>query len=270
MRAVLWLLLPIVAFFNIASLELTAEVGAGIGFGYAALAVALAAAYATGRLMQLPRPSVGALMLAAGFGNTGYLGLPFAAALFGLDALPDAVAYDTLVSGIGLVTIAFSVGAAFGTVATRPRERVRAFLVRNPPLWATLAGFLAPAALAPDWAVAASQAIVFLILPLGFFAVGVTLAATAERERLPFPPPLGRPVAAALAIKLLLTPAVVLGLSAALLRVPDPYLVQPAMATAINTLVVANEYGLDRALCAEAIAWSSVVVVAAGLALALL
>lgn len=270
MQVVLWALVPIVVFVQVADLRLTAQVGAGIGFAYAGLAVTLALAYLVGKLvLRLERPSVGALMNVSALGNTGYLGLPFAVAVLGFDALPSAVTYDALVSGVALVTVGFSVGAAFGTVAERPRDRARAFFTRNPPLWATAAGLLAPPALAPDWAVSASQVLVVLILPLGFFAVGVILAAEAEEGAMPFPPPLDAPVAWAAALKLLVLPAVVVGLSRALIEVPDAYLTQAAMASAINTIIVAHAYGLDRRLTAAAIAWSTALVVAAGLVAAL-
>lgn len=267
--AILWVLLPPVAFFNTAALELTAEVGAGIAFGYAAILLPLGLAYAVGRrLLRLPRPAVGALMLVAAFGNTGYLGLPFSAALFGLDELPNAVAYDLLVSTLALITVGFSIGAAFGTLSESAepsrRERVVAFASRNPALWACAAGFLAPSALAPDWAVEGSQAVVFGILPLGFFVVGVTLA-RAHQSFWPLQPAVGW----ALGLKLAVAPGVVLGLSSLLHAVPESYPTQAAMASAINSIVVAGEYGLDRGLVASAIAWSSAVVVAAGLVLAL-
>ncbi len=281
--AILWVLLPPIAFFNIAALELTAEVGAGIAFGYVAILVPLGLAYLVGRrLLRLPRPAVGALMLVAAFGNTGYLGLPFSAALFGFDELPNAIAYDLLVSTFALITVGFSVGAAFGTLdggssgtdaespacsptaPPSPLRRVSAFFKRNPALWACAAGFLAPAALAPQWAVEGSQAVVFGILPLGFFVVGVTLAGAGQRLL-----PMQRPVGWALGLKLLVAPAVVLGLAALIHDVPDSYPVQAAMASAINSIVVAGEYGLDRGLVASAIAWSTAVVVSAGLIAAL-
>jgi predicted permease len=41
------------------------------------------------------------------------------------------------------------------------------------------------------------------------------------------------------------------------------------MASAINGLVIAHEYGLDRALVASVIAWSTAIVVGGGLVLAL-
>jgi len=278
---ILWILLPPVAFFNIAALQLTAEVGAGIAFGYVAILVPMGLAYLVGRhLLRLPSTGVGALMLVAALGNTGYLGLPFSAALFGTDELPNAVAYDILVSTLALLTAGFSVGAAFGTVAggefgtdaespvsVSPRDRVVAFFSRNPALWACAAGFLAPRALAPDWAVDISQGVVFAILPLGFFVVGITLATHGSGR---FAAKLSRPVGWALGLKLLVAPAILLALAAAVHEVPESYPVQAGMASAINSIIVAGEYGLDRGLVAAAIAWSTAIVVTAGLAIALL
>jgi predicted permease len=222
------------------------------------------------RLLHLSRPAVGALMCVVAFGNTGYLGIPFTGALFGLDQIPNAVAYDTLVSAVALVTIGFSIGAAFGTVGERPSDRVKAFFLRNPPLWAAVAGLLAPEALAPDWAVEASQVGVIAILPVGFFAIGVTLGAEREQGRVRFPPRLTRDVVAALVLKLVVAPLVVIALAAAWIDVPDAYLSQAAMASGLTNLVIAHNYGLDRRLTAAAIAWSTAIVAVAGLAAALL
>lgn len=309
MDAILWLLLPVVAFFNMAALELTVEVGAGIGFAYVGLAATMGLAWLVGaRVLRLPRPATGALIVAAGLANTGYLGLPFNAVTLGFDALPQAVAYDVLVSSTALVTVGFSVGAAFGTAATEPRGRVRAFFTRNPALWATAAGLLAPEALAPGWAVDATRVLVIATVPIGFFAVGAALSgesgtaakrpggtapeagggrpgrtapeAAGERRggRAPVTvatrsmrlAPLDRPVVAATALKLLVPPAVVAGLSALLVAVPEPYLLQAAMPTGVNTLVIAHAYGLDRRIAAGSIAWTTAIVVVVGVVVALL
>ncbi len=271
MALMLWVLLPPIVFFNIADLHLSAGVGLGVIFGWAGLGTAMLAAYAIGKwVLHLPRASIGTLMLAAGLSNTGYLGLPFTAALFGFDDLGDAVVFDILVSGIALLTVGFGVGAAFGTVAEAPRDRVTAFFTRNPGIWAGLAGVLAPAALSPEWAVDASRIAVFAMLPLGFFVVGVALASEAEEGAIRFPPPLTAPVGVALALKLLLFPAIVFGLSLAIIDVPDSYISQAAMACGINSVLIAHVYGLDRSLAASAVAWSTAIVVATGLVVSLI
>jgi predicted permease len=271
MRTMLWILLPPIVFFNIADLHLTAGVGLGVVFGWAGMGVAMLAAYALGKwVLGLSRASTGTLMVAAGLGNSGYLGLPFTAALFGFDDVGDAIVFDILVSGMGLLTVGFAIGAAFGTVAEARRDRVTSFFSRNPALWAGLAGALAPAALAPEWAVDGSRLAVFAMLPLGFFVVGVTLASEAEEGAIRFPPPLTAPVGVALGLKLVAMPAVVLILSHLLIDVPDPYFSQAAMACGINTVLIAHAYGMDRSLAASAIAWSTAIVVTTGLIVSLL
>jgi predicted permease len=62
---------------------------------------------------------------------------------------------------------------------------------------------------------------------------------------------------------------VLLGLSTLLIDVPAPYLVQAAMPTGVNTLVVAHAYGLDRRIAAGAIAWTTTIVVCVGVVAAL-
>jgi len=266
MSFLLWVAMPVVAFFNVASLELSVPVGAGLGFALLAHLASFGAAYAIGTwLLRLARPSVGSLMLVSGLSNSGFLGLPFVSALFGFDQLPLAVVYDVVVSLTLLVTVGFSVGAAFGTVGERPRDRVLSFFTRNPVLYASVAGLLAPAVLAPDWAVDASRVLVLASVPIGFFAVGVVLSAEARTAGTEFPPPITRPVAAAVLLKLAVPPAVLFALSSTLVEVPGTYLSQAAMAAGIHTLVVSSTYGLDRALTAAAIAWSTVLVLVVGL-----
>ena len=270
-RLMLWILLPPIVFFNIADLHLTAGVGLGVIFGWVGMGASMLAAYALGRwVLKLPRTSTGTLMLAAGLSNTGYLGLPFTAALFGFDDVGDAIVFDILVSGIALLTVGFGIGAAFGTIAEAPRDRVAAFFTRNPGIWAGVAGALAPAALSPEWAVDASRLAVFAMLPLGFFVVGIALASEAEEGAIRFPPPLTAPVGVALGLKLLLFPAIVFGLSLLIVDVPDSYFSQAAMACGINTVLISHTYGMDRSLAGSAIAWSTGIVVATGLIVALL
>ena len=271
MQLMLWVLLPPIVFLNIADLHLTAGVGLGVIFGWAGMGASMFGAYAIGKwLLHLPRTSIGTMMLGAGLGNSGYLGLPFTAALFGFDDVGDAIVFDILVSGMGLLTLGFGVGAAFGTIAEAPRDRVVAFFSRNPALWAGLAAAFAPAALSPEWAVDASRIAVFAMLPLGFFVVGVTLASEAEEGAVRFPPPLTLPVGVTMALKLLLFPAIVFGLSLLIVDTPDSYISQSAMACGINTVLISHVYGMDRSLAASAVAWSTAIVVAAGLVVALM
>jgi malate permease and related proteins len=266
--ALLWTVLPFVTFFNIARLELDAGVGGGLALAYAELAVVGLLAYVAGsRLLGLARHQTGALIVVCMLANTGYLGVPLTAALLGTDELAEAIAFDAVVSGPMFVGFAFAVGAAFGTTAGESAAaRTRAFFLRNPPLLAVVAGLLAPDALAPDALVDAAEVLVFAVVPVGFFILGVNLATEAEEGSLAFPPPFTGPVAATLVLRLVVAPALMLGLSAAVVAVPHAYLVQAAMPSGINSLVVAHAYGLDLKLTASAIAWTTAVVVVAAVA----
>lgn len=254
-------------FFNIAASEV--DVSHGVGLILGLLASSLGAVFAwwvASRLLRLPRFQTGAVVCTVLSVNTGYLGYPLAVALLGRDQLSNAVLYDVLVTGPCLLLGAFAVGAAFGTKAgERPGERMRAFFTRNPPLYAAIAGLLAPHALAPTALVDVSQGLIVAILPIGFFAVGATLAENAEHGELPMPPPLSRPVMLSVLTRLAIVPALLMLLAAPLIHLPPAYRLMSAMPSGLNSMVVAHAYGLDMEITAEAVTWSTAIVVAAAL-----
>jgi predicted permease len=263
----LYALLPPVIFFNLAKAEI--DLSHAVGLGLALVAVSLTGVFTwwmASRVLRLSRPQVGATVCAVLSVNTGYLGYPLTVALLGRGELSTAVLYDVLVTGPSLLLGAFAVGAAFGTKAgDTPRDRVRAFFTRNPPLYAAIAGLLAPSALAPDFLVDASQVLIVAILPIGFFAVGATLAEGAEHGELPLPPPLTRPVLLTLGARLLMVPALLMLLAAPLIDLPSAYRLMSAMPTGLNAMVVSHAYGLDNQIVAEAVAWSTAIVVGAAM-----
>lgn len=261
-------LVPPVIFFNLAASEIDVEHGAGLALGLVAISTAgLLVWLLASRALRLSRPRTGAVVSAVLCVNSGYLGYPLTVVLLGRDELSTAVLYDVAVSGPALLLGAFAVGAAFGTKAGEgPRQRVRAFFTRNPPLYAAIAGLLAPDVLAPALLVDVSQALIVAILPLGFFAVGATLAENAEHGELPMPPPLTRPVALVVVARLALVPALLIVLAAPLIDLPAAYLLLAAMPTGLNSMVVAHAYGLDMEITAEAVTWSTGIVVLAALA----
>ena len=261
----LWVILPPVVFFNFARFDPSADVGAGLVFAYLGLGAALVVAWLLARgPLHLEGHTRGAFICAAFHGNSGFLGLPFTVALLGRDALPAAITYDQLVSTPWLLLVAFSVGAAHTEEEGR---RLLTFLTRNPALYAMALGLLAPDALAPEWAVDASNVLVVVLAPLGFFALGV-YASTSGGERERFPPQLTAPVVAAVLVKLTIPVAVVAGCAALIHDVPDAFIVQAAMPTGLNALLLVTAYSLDRAIIAGAIVYSTLAVMTWGLAAA--
>jgi predicted permease len=260
----LYTLVPFVTFFNLARVEIDADLGGGLVLGWVAIVLAGGAAWLTGRALGLSRAATGTLICCTLVPNSGYLGYPLTGALLGFDELGHAVIYDIVVVAPSLLLLAFAVGAAFGEkVGERPRDRVVAFFTRNPPLYAAIAALLAPDSLAPDLLVDISRGAVIALLPIGFFAVGAVLAEQATEEQVKLGTPLRPPVAAAILLRLALAPGLLYVLALPFIDLPESYLLLAAMPCGINTLLVSHVYGLDVRLAALAVAWSTVVALVA-------
>jgi predicted permease len=193
--------------------------------------------------------------------NTGYFGTPVVATLLGHDDLGAAVTFDALVSSPIFYVGAFLIAAILTTQGQPPAARLRTYVLRNPPLIAVAAALVSPDALAPDVLVDVARVAIIAIAPVGFFVVGVRLAA----ERIGFPPPLGAPVAVVVALRLVVAPLALLGLATLAGGMPDAYLLQAAMPVGVNTLTVAHAYDLDETLAAAALAWTTALALAAAL-----
>jgi predicted permease len=257
----LYAVMPIVAFFNMARLEISADVGVGIVLGWVALVLTAAIGWLVGtRLLHRPAPTSGVLAIVGLQANTGLMGLAVVGAVLGFDHLSEGVVYDALVQQPVFFIGSFAIAAATGTKAGEGvRERVRAFFVRNPPLVAVVLGLLAPDALAPDVLVDAARVLILSVPVLGFFAVGVTLAEEAEEGALKFPPPLTAPIGAAIALRLAVAPVLLFALAAPVIDLPAAFLLMATMPAGLHIVVLAHVYGLDVPFAAGAIVWTTMI-----------
>jgi predicted permease len=103
-------------------------------------AVTMAVAYATGRLLRLSRPALGALMIVGVFGNTAFLGYPITLALLSKE-FPETVLLDEFGCVVVLYLCAAVLGGAFGTHAGDYRVAVQRFS-RSPLFLALVAGLV--------------------------------------------------------------------------------------------------------------------------------
>ena len=271
LRLMLWVLVPFVAYVNIARAHLSLDATLSIAIAAASIVVAGAIMWRLGRgPLALPDASVGGGIVATIQANTAYFGLPLIAALFSHAELSQAVAYDGLVSLPMFVLGSYSVGARLGHArAGGLRAQLRTGLVRNPVLWAVLAALLVPESWAPEALVDPSHAAVYALLPLGFFVVGVTLGDEAKDGTLRVPPPLTPSIAAVVLLRMAFVPLVLLLVGLVLIDVPAPFYVLAAMPVGVNTVLVGHATGLDLRLISSAIAWSTTVALVAIAALTL-
>lgn len=284
MSLMLTWVLPPVYFVLVSRIHPDLRLVGGLLTAYAVIAVVgVLAWWIADRVMKLPRPTVGAVILAAILANTGYFGLPLTRVVLGPDELGPAVAWDSLVSGPMFFLVGFAVGAAFappgllgagGTGA--PERRLVAFL-KNPLLWSAIAGLAIPVD-APAWSAEIAQWVVYALLPVGFVVVGVQLSGERRAERAAAraagPGNAGEPprrprrriiapeVAVAVGLRLVVAPAIVLGASLIALDLPKGMLLQAVAPTGLNGLLVAHRFNLTLQPIAGSIVWTTSLVTA--------
>ena len=259
---------PPIVFVNLAETEFGFGMGAGLVAGLVAIVIVAGLAwFGAARLLRLTRPQTGSVIACSVIPNTSYLGYPVVLALMGGEELSRAVAYDVVVGGVGLTLLGFGAGAAFGDRAGSGfGERLRAFFLRNPLLIAAILGLLTPGELLPDVLVEISWVLVTLSLPIGFFAVGAVIAGEQRTGSIAGLPGFTPAVGLVTAIRLLIAPAILLLLTLPVTGVPPSYYVLAAMPAGLSSMVIAHAYGLDLRITAEAVAWTTGMVLVAGLA----
>jgi predicted permease len=261
LRTMLWVLVPFVAYVNIARAHLSLDATLSIAIAAVAIVVAGTIAWRLARgPLALPDAQTGAAIVATIQANTAYFGLPLIAALFSRAQLAQAVVYDGLVSLPMFVLGSYSVGARLGhTSRGGLRAQLRTGLLGNPVLLAVLAALLVPDAWAPAALITPSHVAVYALLPLGFVVVGITLGDEAKDGMLRIPPPLTPPIAAVVLLRMAFVPLVLLVVGLVLIDVPAPFYVMAAMPVGVNTVLVGHATGLDLRLTSSSIAWTTAV-----------
>jgi hypothetical protein len=180
----LYVLVPALAFHSIATTDLGGEavfkLGVGV-VGYSLVMVALA--YLVGRLTGQSGPLLGALMLAAAFPNSGFVGIPLSEFAFGETGRTTAVLYLT-VQNLVVYTLGVYIASRGADAGRSALDAVRE-IFRLPLLYAVLAGV---AARAFDVVPAADSALMGTIglvgdasIPVMLLVLGAQLADTDVR-----------------------------------------------------------------------------------------
>jgi predicted permease len=206
------------------------------------------------KLLRLDRPRTAALLLLTGLGNTSFLGFAVIPALAGEGALRYAVVYDQFGSFLQFSTFGLIVLAVYsGEQRPGPAEIAKRVLLFPPFVVLALALTMMPSSFPPAIEAALAR-LEGALLPLVALAIGVQL-----RLRLPRADLL--PLAIGLLGKLVVMPALALGLCLALglegdMRSAAVFeAAMPAMITAGALLMLA---GLANELVAALVGWGIV------------
>ena len=202
---IIHLALPAVTLRTLHGFEFDREHLLPVAMPWLLFAVGALLFWALGRTLRLTRAKVGALTLVGGFGNTSFVGLPMIEALHGRDGLGLGLLIDQLGSYLALSTLGVVAAAWY---AAGPRASAREMLrrvVSFPPVIALLLALaLRPLPFAPPLELALAR-IGDTLAPLALLSVGMQLRLDALREH-------GRALALGLGYKLVLAPALVVGL----------------------------------------------------------
>ena len=222
-----------------------------VGWGMALIALKL-----------IPRPSDrewtkerrGSFKLAAMMGNTGYLGYPVCFAVAGSAVFGWVLLYDIIATLFGTYLFGVWLASRHGRSSHLPWHQLCTRLIRTPALWGFAIGWALKGVPFPLWLDRLSKGFATGIVGLSLVLIGMRLAQLKQWRNI-------ADVAPAIAIKLLALPIVVGGVVQLLDLAPDINLVlvlQAGMPSAFSTLILAEEFRLDREASVTAVAASSV------------
>ncbi len=207
------------------------------------------------------RKAVGALLLASGFGNFTYLGLPVLTQTFGAWAQSVAIPFDLFATTPLLFSAGIMIARRYGSSGNNPARsrsasRTLRDLARVPAIHAA-AGGLTLALIGvpmPAWMDTMLGMLGQAVSPLMLMAIGMAMRWQANwTKRIPILLP-------TFAIQLGVMPVIAWG-AALLTGMPDrllgPVVLEGAMPTMVLGLVICDRFGLDASLYAEAVTLST-------------
>jgi predicted permease len=206
---------------------------------------------------KIPKPTAGALILAAVWCNCTYLGLPIVTGVIGDHMSRVPIVFDLLGMSPMLITLGATMSMRFGRTEEQQRimQSLRHILTR-PPFLATIVGLLANGAhigIHPTILDVLSYA-GSAVPPLMMVSIGLGLRMPRRTSAALLAP--------AIVIKLVLAPLVAYVVARPLIADPDVFLatmLEAGMPTMMLTMVFADRYGLDTDTLAQAIVVSTIV-----------
>jgi malate permease and related proteins len=211
------------------------------------LAVLAGAVWTWSRLARWDPVTTGTLLLVVPLGNTSFLGFPAVEALLGADHLPVAVVYDQLGSFLALATYGGFIASRYGSGAMPGAGEVIRRIVTFPPFLALVVAFALRPIGVPGPVHEVATQLGATVTPLAMLAVGLRL----RLDRTGWRPGV---MAGALGLRLLVAPALVLGVAVLLGAggtVWTTSILEAAMPPMVVAGVLASQADLDGPLASR-------------------
>jgi predicted permease len=238
---ILHISLPSLTLLYVHELHLSGDVALMVAMAWIYFALSVGFFWWIGRVMSLPRPTVGALMLTGGLGNTSFVGLPMVEAYYGHQGLASAIIVDQLGSFLVLSTLGITIAGVYSTGRPTVKEMAMRVL-RFPPFFALIIALLLLPTTYPDWFNIILKRMGDTLAPLALLSVGFQL-------RLGHLAGNGKKLAVGLGFKLVLAPLAIFLLYVPLLgahgQAIQITLFEAAMPPMITAAILATEHDLD-------------------------
>ncbi|MDI6692656.1 MAG: AEC family transporter [Anaerosomatales bacterium] len=239
--------LPALVFTSVHSAQVDASLALVPALAWVAVLVGLAAAVLLARALRLPPAASGAFVLAAVFGNTGYIGYPVAHALLGEPGLVRAIFSDIFGNTLAMIALGTLVAARLSQhqADVHPLKEIAAF----PPFIALALALATRGVHVPvpfmDWLGALGK----IVVPLIMISVGLSLRPRKLKDH-------AGVVAAAAVVKLVLLPLI--GLLLARLILHDEasarvVVLEASVPTMMMAVIVGHRFDLDTDLVASTV-----------------
>lgn len=216
--------------------------------GFAMIVIVLLVAYVAGKLMRLRRPALGGLIIASGFGNTGFLGYPVVQAAFrDRAALVTAALYDEIAMALPLYTLGALIAASFSGTRVDRQQLAKVFTL--PSLLAIPVALLIRPIPIPAPVISAIRYLAAGTVPLVMISLGLSLSGRSLKG-------MALPVAVTCVLKLAVLPVLTyyaaqgVGLRGV---VHQATVLESAMPSAVMTCVIASKFGADARFVAGVI-----------------
>lgn len=233
--------LPALTLLYVHDLKISAITAFIAGMAWLFFGLAVGFFWLVGRWLDMPRSTVGALMLTGGLGNTSFLGLPMIEAYYGKEGLTTGIVIDQIGSFLVLSTLGILVAGIYSS--GRPSVSVMVKRIANfPPFIALLIALLLIPTHYPEWFTLVLKRLSDTLAPLALVSVGYQL-------RLGHLAGNGRNLAIGLGFKMVLAPFLIFLLYVPLLgahgQAIQVTLFEAAMPPMITAAILATEHELD-------------------------
>jgi predicted permease len=201
--------------------------------------------WGVGKLLKLPRHSVGALTLVGGLGNTSFVGLPMIETYYGTQGLGVGILVDQAGTYLVLSTLGIFMATYYRQEGKLDARAIVKKILTFAPFLAFVLSLLLIPVTYPEWLDVLLRRLGSTLVPLALVSVGYQIQWKSMRSKL-------RELGFGLAFKLALGPAAIAlilgGLFAARGETIQITIFEAAMAPQIGAAIVALDHDLDPQL----------------------